>query len=107
MTRGTLALVAWSVRATCRAPGAAVLRSLLLLAAILLAFTTGAYAGGVDWSNYIEKPGESRQLVKTTPEPKRSEPASAKRAPTAKKTKAKRVARPAKAKTSKAKAKKR
>jgi hypothetical protein len=78
----------------------------LAVAAILLAFTSSTFAGGVDWSNYLEKPGESRPLVKTTPEPKRSQPA-AKAEPAAKKTKAKRVARPAKAKTNKAKAKRR
>ena len=77
--------------------------------AILLAFTTGAYAGGVDWGAYLEKPGESRPLVKTTAEPKSSQPAKTKATPAAKKAKAKRVARPAKAKakTSKAKAKRR
>lgn len=75
------------------------------IAAIMLAFTTSTYAGGVDWSNYIEKPGESRPLVKTTKEPKRSQQASPKTAPAAKKAKAKRVARPAKAKKAKAKAK--
>lgn len=74
--------------------------------AILLAFTTGAYAGGVDWGAYLEKPGESRPLVKTTAAPKRSE-AKTKAAPTAKKAKAKRVARPAKTKPGKAKAKRR
>lgn len=77
------------------------------VAALLLAFTTSSYAGRVDWSSYIEKPGESRPLVKSTPDSKSSQQTSTKAAPTAKKAKAKtkRVARPAKAKTSKAKAK--
>lgn len=79
------------------------------VAAFLLAFTTSASAGRVDWSSYLEKPGESRPLVKTTPEPKSTKQAKAKKAPAAKKAKAKRVARPAKAKakSNKAKAKRR
>ncbi len=77
----------------------------LRVLAIVFAFTTtSAYAGGVDWSDYVEKPGESRPLVKTTPEPTRA----AEPAPTAKPAKAKRVARSAKAKKAgKAKAKSR
>lgn len=77
------------------------------VAAILLAFTTAATAGRVDWGDYLEKPGESRQLVKTTPEPKTAQPVSAKKAPTAKQVKGKRVARSTKAKTSKTKSKRR
>jgi hypothetical protein len=78
------------------------------VAAILLAFTTAATAGRVDWGDYLEKPGESRQYTKTTPEPKSTAAVeSTKKAPTAKKATAKRVARPTKAKTSKAKSKRR
>src|SRR4029079_8233670 len=54
------------------------------VAAILLAFTTAATAGRVDWGDYLEKPGESRQYTKTTPEPKSTATASTKPAPTAK-----------------------
>jgi hypothetical protein len=80
----------------------------LRVLAILLAFTTSAIAGGVDWSNYIEKPGESRPL----PLQKRAPIADGDTAPkpvkasaTKKAASKKRVARPSKAKTSKAMAK--
>jgi hypothetical protein len=80
----------------------------LVVAAILLVFTSSAVAGGVDWSDYIEKPGSSRPLPmqKTAPIDFDEEAAPAK---TTKATKAKpkRVARTSKAKTNKAKAKSR
>jgi hypothetical protein len=77
------------------------------VAAILCVFTSSAFAGGVDWSDYIEKPGSSRPLPaqKSAAIPD-AEPAAA---PTKAKpkAKAKRVARSSKAKTAKAKAKSR
>lgn len=80
------------------------------VAAILLVFTSSAVAGGVDWSDYIEKPGSSRALPmqKSAPIDFDEEPAPAKATPTkATKAKPKRVARTSKAKTNKTKAKSR
>jgi hypothetical protein len=81
------------------------------VAAILLVFTSSAVAGGVDWSDYIEKPGTSRALPMQKTAPMidfDEEPAPAKATPTkATKAKPKRVARTSKAKTNKTKAKSR
>lgn len=77
------------------------------VAAILLVFTSSAFASGVDWSQYVEKPGTSRPLPmqKSAPMPD-AEPAAAPAKATPK-AKGKRVARTSKAKTNKAKAKSR
>jgi hypothetical protein len=77
------------------------------VAAILMVFTSGALASGVDWSEYIEKPGTSRPLPMQKSAPivdVDAAPAATKAKP---KAKAKRVARSSKAKPNKAKAKSR
>lgn len=80
------------------------LRALLVPAIVLVFMTTAAHAGGVDWSDYVEKPGDRRKLVNISPQWS-APPAKAKDAKTAKKAKPDRVARPAKAKANKSKAK--
>lgn len=80
------------------------LRALLVPAMVLAFLTTSAYAGGVNWADYIEKPGDKRKLSNSSPQ-WGSKQANAKDTSAAKKAKAERAARPAKAKATKTKAK--
>jgi hypothetical protein len=77
------------------------------VAAILMLFSSSAVAGGVDWSDYIEKPGSTRPLPMQKSVPVVDDAPAPAKATNTSKAKPKRVARTSKAKTNKAKAKSR